>query len=279
MCSLSLNLITRGRPELLRRTIELTLPNISLKTTELMVSCDDDDYASTEVALDYPEVTVSMRKREDSVGEKVNRVLTVAPNDLYATMVDWAPIITPGFDQIIHEAAAAFLDGYFVINGPLANLSFPCLQVVSHKFVDASAGTIYPEFWPYWFMDHWLDDIGRMIGRMGFAAVNVDQSMRPAKTHELRDVGMWANLYDALAWCRHIQASAIMSRSDFQTPQWMKEALIQYWPQIDLRGRAINHIAASSGVEAMRGGEVPNERYLRIKAKGEGLLAQLREQK
>jgi len=32
-------------------------------------------------------------------------------------------------------------------------------------------GHIFPELFPYWFVDHWTDDIARLIGRLSFADV------------------------------------------------------------------------------------------------------------
>jgi hypothetical protein len=206
--------------------------------------------------------------------------LAEAPADIYMVLVDFVSILTRGFDEMIVEAASVFRDGYAVLNGPLANLSFPSVQAVTHKFADA-AGGIYPTYWPFWFIDHWLDDLGRMIGRMGFAPVNVDPSRRPGKTHELRDLPLWTRIYDLTAPERHQQACNIMAQPDFEASDWMKEALAQYWPQIDLRSRAINALvlAGEDHIAAARGGVEPDERYLRIKANGEALLAQLQEQR
>jgi hypothetical protein len=100
---LTINIATRGRPELLRMTVERTLPNMKLASTTLMISADSDDQATIDSFRDYPRderVTFCVGEREDSRGEKYDRALTERPADVYLPAVDCAPILTPGFDQM-----------------------------------------------------------------------------------------------------------------------------------------------------------------------------------
>lgn len=270
---LTINIATRGRPELLRDTIATTLKNITLPDTRLMVSCDDDDGDSVEVASSFPAVTVSIERREDSVGAKWNRAIAACPADAYYPMVDHSPVVTPGFDKLIRETLSIFPDGYGYAAGPLINPFFPCAQIVSHRLAVAMGG-IYPTYWPYWFVDHWLDDIVKMLGRDCHVALEVDVSRRPQKTQEMRDLYFWASLYDALAVKRHEMCRRIFADPDFTTPKWMQRMLRTGWAQIDRRSFAINSGCReqAKAMEENRGATPPDERYLRIRAKAMDLI-------
>jgi hypothetical protein len=266
---LALTLATRGRPELLKMTVQRTLANIARPDTVLFVAIDADDTATIAEVLTWeahPQLTLSIKEREDTVAEKWNRVLTDEPADAYMAMVDYAPAATHGFDNTIMEAVGLFPDGIGVICNDLANLSFPKGQVVTAKFAQL-CGYIYPPYFPYWFVDHWLDDVAKMVGRLVYADFRVDVSARPG-TQEMREPGYWATVYDALVSLRHTQANAIIA--ELQEPFWRKQALRRNFTLIDQRSTMINSIVRN---------QVPgnvfstDERYKRIKEKSVAVMA------
>lgn len=265
--NLTIGVVTRGRPELIEWTVRETVKNIELPGTRLIVLGDHDDEKLFSVR--FPEkVIVDIDEREDSVGAKWNRMTRIAPADGYLTMVDYAPNLTPGFDRKIVQALGRFPDGVGVLCNHLANLSFPIAQVVTSKFVEI-AGGVYTEHFPYWFVDHWLDDVAKMIGRLSFVDFKVDVSKRPG-TQDMREPCLWAALYDGLQDEREALAERLLAQMD--EPEWRKEILRSYWPLIHQRSRMINGM--------VRG--LPNkadwdERYKRIRAVGLGKLQSLYE--
>jgi hypothetical protein len=278
---LTINIATRGRPELLAYTLKNTLPNIKRPTTVLMVSVDEDDEPtvamtkSTDWAMS--QVHWSIRPREDSRGEKYDRALTVAPADVYLPAVDCAPIVTPGFDQLILDRAALFPDGVGVVRTPYINNVFPpALQAVTAGFVELM-GYIYNPEYPFWFIDHEVHDMARLIGRYLEAPVEVQtQQTRPAKTIRLRDVSFWATYYDLMALERRAKARKIVS--GLQDPEWVKAHLRDNYHGIEHEARQINDTVRrnAAAIEAQRGdGGPPDEGYLRAKAKAEAKLDRL----
>lgn len=280
--SLTLNIATRGRPELLRKTLERTLPNVSRADTAVMVSVDDDDQATLDMFKSTPfnrKVIVSVKPREDSRGEKYNRALTEAPADVYMPAVDCAPIVTRGFDQLILDRAALFPDGIGVIRTPYINGLFPpALQAITAKLVD-KIGYIYNPEYPFWFIDHELHDMARLIGRYLEARINVETvPLRPAKTIRLRDVSFWAAYYDMMALERRAKARAIIDGADFQSPEHVKAHLRENYHGIEHEARKINEFVRqnAAALEKQRGDEgPPDEGYTRAKAKAEQKLAAL----
>lgn len=270
---LSILLTARSRPELLRYTVDTTVPNIRDPATRLIIAADDDDTPETIAAArnleaKYPCVEASVLPRECGLGEKVNRVLTIAPADVYLHMTDYQPHITPGFDTKIMDAASVFPDNIGVVYNHMANLSFSAIQAVTSGMVE-KMGYFYPPYFPYWFVDHWLDDIARLIGRIAVADVVTDWSRRPG-THDRRDVAWWATFFDAGVVHRRQMAHAIINSDDFQEPAWRKEMLLRHHPLIEERSKMINDSARSTHWHMPP--ENPDDRYRRAKSRAQSVL-------
>ncbi len=271
--SLSIILAARKRPELLRRTVEITLQNIREQDTKFVIAVDDDDPETVAVAQEFDgrdRIIVSVKPREDSFGAKYNRVLTETPDFSVALpMADYAPHITPGFDTKILEAASIFPDGIGVVYNHWANLSFTDIDGMTAGLVK-KLGYVYPPYFPYWFVDHWVDDIAKLIGRISFADVWLDKSKRPG-THDRREVAWWATFYDAGVVHRRNLARSIIESEDFIEPEWRKKLLLSdYHMLIEERSKMTNDSARQ--VQWPKPPEAIDDRYLRIKDVAKGLL-------
>ena len=267
---LAINLITRERPELLVRTVKTTLDNIKRPDTVLMVSVDDDDEASINAIQEYaPGIVISIKPREDGLGDKWNRALTELPDfDLYMPACDDGPVITPGFDERLLEAAKLFPDGIGCIVNHLENASFPGITAVTKKLAD-KMGYVWPGYWPYWFCDHWLFDIVNMIDRGSFADVRLDCATNRPPTMGMREPDFWATFFDAGYLVRRKIARDIITGTDFDEPDWRKEYLLRRFPIYEWRSRWINDqvrigVAPQVNAQSM---PPPDERYIRLKAR------------
>lgn len=280
--NLTINVISRGRPELLRETIAKTLPNITRTDTTLMVSLDDDDPASLEAMrtlgvgdAKHPALGVHVGPREDSRGEKYDRALKMAPADVYLPAVDHSPIVTPGFDERIVEAASIWPDGIGVVYTRMCDELVPLLQAPTARYVELM-GYIYSHDYPYWFIDHEMADIAWMIGRINFADVWLDPRKRPNQTIRMRDVEFWCDFYDRTEILRRVKAREIIAVLDI--PEWQKKQQSTWWQLLKNRSEA-RHNRVRGGAKALmenRGEDGPaDEGYLRIKAKAEKRLSDL----
>lgn len=273
MNSLTIAIPTRARPDRLRWTVERTLAHVAHPNTRMLIAIDDDDGDTLTGIKAWgpdPRVLFSIRPREDTIAAKWNRPLTEAPADVYMQMVDYAAYVTPGFDAKILAAASAFPDGLGVVYDHMANLSFPCCQAVTAKLA-AKLGHFYPEHFPYWFVDHWLDDIARMIGRFAHVDIEREVPSKPA-TMEMREPAFWATVYDALRALRHAAALTIIDSEDFLEPAWRKELLKRNFPLHDERSTIINNIVRRQ-IPATRFDT--DARYQRIRDKAIDTLAAL----
>lgn len=275
--SLTINLASRGRPDLLIPTLAETLKHLTRDDTTILVSLDEDDPA-TVAAIEFlpsdPRIHVDVRPREDALGAKYNRVLEYA-GSVYTTMADHSPYVTDGFDDRILEAASLFPDGIGVVFNRMANQSFANNYSVTKGLVD-KLGWLYPPFFPYWFVDHWVDDIARLIDRVSFADVEQDANRKPP-TRELRDLDFWATYFDAHRLTRRAQARDIILSPDFIEPEWRRQLMLRHYPITEFRSQNINDYLRemAAGLErAMQSGD-GGERYVRVKALAAAKLAEL----
>lgn len=266
MKSLTIGIVTRGRRELVQWTALETLRNAREPGTKIVVLADHDDEDMLNAVL--PEgVILDIRQREDSVGAKWNRMMSIAPADVYMAMCDYRPQSTPGFDTNILDAARVFPDGIGCVTQRLANLSFPTYQCLTAKTVELM-GHFYVEHFPYWFVDHWLDDLSKMTGRAIYAPGETVVGKRPGPgTQDFREPGLWAALYDALYEEREAEAEKWLAAMD--EPDWRKDMLRRNWPMVHERSRMINSI-----VRNMEGNAPFDERYSRIRAIGAAKLTE-----
>jgi len=194
---------------------------------------------------------------------------------VYLCAGDDDPYITPGYDRKIIEAAALFPDGIGAVYGHLANASFPGAMALTRGLVD-KLGHMFPPLFPYWFVDHWVDDIARMIGRVSFADIRTDQS-RAGRTQEMREPGWWATFFDAGHLMRRQIAQAIIQSEDFAEPQWRKEILLRHYPLIEYRSKWINdNVRAQSRALTDYNAESNKDaRYIRIRANAVNMVDQM----
>jgi hypothetical protein len=268
--ALTIVLATRGRPLLLCETLRRTYPNIIRDDTRLVVAIDDDDAETVMADLPSdPHLVISQKPREDSIGEKWNRGYRDDPADLYMIMADYTPVITPGFDQRMLDAGARFRDGIGVVFGHMANYSFSSTYGVTHGLCD-KLGWMFPPFFPFWFVDHWIDDIARLIDRISFADVQLTWPEKKNQTQEMRDLGFWATFFDAMRLMRRRQARHIIDSPDFREPEWRKEIMRRHYPLVEHRSQSINNLVRSwAPVEnSIPGGE----RYERLKAQAVAMM-------
>ncbi len=278
---LTIIIATRNRPEQLAKTVARTLPNISRLDTTLMIAADDDDVAALaglKTISKDPRLHVSVKPREDCRGEKYDRALTEAPADVYMVMHDCAPVISPAFDQVVLDKAALFPDGIGVIHSPfLGKGTFPPeAEAMTAKWVE-KIGYIYNHEYPFWFIDHEIHDLARMVGRYFCVDIKVETApMRPGKTMRLRDIAFWTSYYDLMTLERRAKARAILTGKDFLTPDWQKADLIENYHWIESEAYQINDNVRknAAAIEAQRGDDgPPDEGYLRAKARAEQKLS------
>ena len=273
--NLLISLATRGRPVQVLDTVRRSVDNWRVPNTRMVIQVDADDAATIGYLAANPlplRVSVNVQPREDTIAAKWNRILT-EPADVYMSAADDDPYITPCYDAKILEAASRFPDGIGIVYGHMANASFTGIAAPTRKLCD-KLGWIFPPLFPYWFVDHWVDDIVRMIGRISFADVRTDQS-RAGHTQEMREPGWWATWFDAAYRMRRAQAAAIIQGKDFKSPAWLKSLLLAHHPMIEYRSRWVNENVRRDGRLQQASLPVADARYQRVKASAVAMIPHL----
>lgn len=273
---LVIGLATRGRPQLALETIAETLPNIADDATRLLVFIDEDDPATKEAIAGATlppfkgKLIGIVRPRPLTIAEKWNW-MAEEPADAYLIMVDHSCHRTPGFDRIILDAAKRFGGGPGVVLGPQANLSFHCANAVTRAWVDA-VGYIYPPYFPYWFTDHWVEDVAKMTGLTELVPIIVDSSKKPF-TSELREPDWWATWFDVARSLRVEDARKVFGGG----VEGGSEAFRRRCDLISHRSAGINHgvRAQAKALSSVSRLSLTDERYLRIKDKAKAMLPAL----
>lgn len=275
--NLVISMATRGRPEQMVNTIRRSIQHWTDKNTVMLVACDEDDPGSIEALAkaEFGErVVATNTPRLDTIADKWNLALSI-PADVYLVVGDDDPYVTPGYDTKILEAAKRFPDGIGMVYGYLANLSFSG-SVAPTAALCRKMGYIQPPLFPYWFVDHWTDDVARIIGRISVAEIRTDQS-HVGKTQELREPAWWATFFDACYLMRRRQAHKIIDSNDFAGEPWHKELLRTHHPLIEQRSRMINSSvrAQAKQLEGWSGLTKQDARYLRVKQRALDMVPQL----
>lgn len=275
MPKLVINIITRGRPHMIVETVDGFLGKITSPDTLLMVSADYDDRETLKALADYvtgrdglaDKLYISIQPREDFIGDKWSRGFREFPDaHAHMTAADYAICKTHGFDQKIIDAVELLPDNIGVIGGKFANASFSSFQVVTRGLAERM-GFVYPPYFPYWFVDHWVDDIARMIGRLVYVDVEIDAVSRKQRTQEMRDLTFWATFFDLCRVKRRMCANNILSYgSGLEAPIWHREMLFANYPITEARSKWINDNvrATAPHIEPQVGAGPPDERYTRV---------------
>ncbi len=232
---------TRGRPSSLIPTLTYTLRQMTRDDSTILLCVDDDDH-ETIAALpqlpDDPRLKISIKPREDTRGAKYQRALTEAPADLYMVGHDATTITTKGFDQAFVNGGKLFPDGIGVVCSQMANASFPALQCVTQKWVDL-VGYIYNPIYPFWFIDHELDDLARMTGRVVYTEVDFEGwPHHRMKTIRMRDLIFWIEHFDLAQPRRRLLAFKIINALD--EPEWRKTMLRSWFHPVEKRTESIH---------------------------------------
>lgn len=269
---LLISLATRNRPQKLLATIRQSMANWTHPNTELIIQADADDYATlgmlTDTKLD-PRIKVSVKSREDTIAEKWNRAVS-EPADVYLIAADDDPIITPGYDSKILETAQLFPDGIGMVYGHMSNASFSSIMCPTRKWVE-KLGYVLPEYFPYWFCDHWIDDIGQMTQRIAHADIRSDQR-KIGTTQEMREPGWWATWFDAAVMLRRQEALKLIYALS-ETDQH-KALLRTQHMRVEYRSKWINDSVRDQERRGMMpvNSDTKDERYLRVKNKAIAMI-------
>lgn len=279
--TVSLCIASRGRPGMLAQTAAASDAAATLDATRVVIGVDRDqvpDVITARLLLAAgPRFVASIADREDSLGAKYNRIQGAHAADLYVCGCDDTIIPTPGWDAKLLRAAAGFKDGIGIVYFGHVPGAFQPGIAVTHKLATLMGGMFNPHF-PFWWHDTWLDEIGRMIGRIAHADVDVIQHGPIGETRGLRDVAFWAEFFDSTRTLRVRKALDIIGQLD-ETRAFKDQLVGRINPLCEAfreRNALLRDPDKARAFEASNSIDAPADaRYERAKASAEQLLVDI----
>jgi hypothetical protein len=283
--SVNLCIATRGRADRLAATIQKTLDTAVLPLTRVAVAIDDDD-PDTVQAIDRDDFRAfakdqramySIAPREKSLGAKYNRSAMYYPAEVYVLWADDQWIPTPEWDRKLEEAAALFPDGVGIIYfGNVPGVLQPGIAV-TRKYVE-KVGYFCPPYFPYWWHDTWIDELGQMIGRIVYVDIDITMNELKGQSRGVREILFWAKFFDTMRVVRRDIALKIIEESDDQP--FRKDQLRQHMPALEAalahRNSILRDPVRAALLESHYAFDAEaNARYLAIKTEAELIMADL----
>lgn len=266
--AISVCIPSRGRSELLERSLAKYIDGSVLPDTVLSVVLDDDD-AMTYHMPKSTMVKIKIIPRPDTLGAKWNAAAIAHKADIYVIGADDAAIVSPAWDQKLQHAADHFQGSVGVLfYGKVDGVAWPGIAV-TQKYIDV-VGRFCPEDFPVWFSDTEIDEIGRLADRILYVDLQVEL-LQPlgSNSRGIKDVQFWAEYFDRTRPLRRLAAEKIIEQSN--TPPWRAVQLRQRMPHLEQilaqRNSKLRDRAQAAQLEQFYSFDAGNsERYERVKA-------------
>lgn len=269
---------SRGRTELLEKSLAKYIDGSVLPDTILSVVLDEDDAVNYHIPKSTM-VHIKIMPRPDTLGAKWNAAASAHRAGVYVIGADDAAIVSPAWDQKLQQAADQFQGGVGVLfYGKIDGVAWPGIAV-TQKYIDV-VGRFCPEDFPVWFSDTEIDEIGRLSDRILYVDLQVEL-LQPlgSNSRGIRDVQFWAEYFDRTRPLRRLAAEKIIDQSN--TPPWRTVQLRQRMPHLEQilaqRNSKLRDPAQAAQLEQFYGFDTePNERYERVKAAAVKMLAEIK---
>lgn len=197
-------LATRARPELLAEMFESLRANTIRKDLVSIWLYVDEDDTTTREAIDnhcFPDPGIQLHwhfgPQTGGLGQP-HQILWAASGqaaEVYVTSVDDARFATFGWDEIVRSEYRNFPDGLL--------LAFPHDPVTADQATYPIfgwgwlkvLGSVYTGYFPYWFEDKWVDQVGRMAGRCVKLPMDLAPIRGKGRTKRMRNLPFWTRFF------------------------------------------------------------------------------------
>ncbi|MDQ2962579.1 MAG: hypothetical protein M3R31_05385 [Pseudomonadota bacterium] len=280
---IALLLATRKRPDKLLRALE-SFGALAARVDKLVavIGIDDDDEESIAVARTYAGKTGvlwSIAPRELTLGHLWNRLARLGHAcDILALSVDDYVMRTEGWDEGYRSAVSLMPKGY--------GTAFPAdplhpgrctLPVITRRLMDRM-GFFVPPWFPFWFHDSWLGELGSYIACLLPVAVAVDAPDGRGATNNIRDLAFWSELFEATRPMRVDVAKGLIEEMYANQPGLLINVFNNMpgvvMHHVAVRQRVMLKWAKDRKLDEIASVDV-SPRYREAKRRAEGLLAQL----
>ena len=202
---ISLILPTRGRPQMLAQvfdSIEQTAAQKQKVAAWLYIDHDDQVTLDAIQSGQFNKYTFGIHwmlgEKTASLGELQNASCEqcTSGSGIFMLHADDTTFLTPGWDDIIRRGFDTVPDRIMVAYPHDPELHEPTFQMVLSAEWIAATGRFSTAYFPYWFDDIWLDQIGQMLGRRQRLPIKLGLIGGKGKTNRMRNVAFWTAFYN-----------------------------------------------------------------------------------
>lgn len=200
----SILMATRGRPELLTQSFESLKQSTAQKDkTVLWVYVDEDDKVTLEAKaagkITDPGLKVNWHigPQTPGLGETHQAMWNASgrASEVYMIGSDKARFDTPGWDDVIRKKFEEFPDGVLLAFAHDPNTADQATYpILGWGWLNA-VGYFFPGYFPYWFDDKWVDEIGRMAGRYEKLPIVISPIAGRGRTQRMRGMPFWVRFF------------------------------------------------------------------------------------
>ncbi len=199
---------TRGRPEMLGESFaSLKVHTVQKDKTHLWIYVDEDDEVTRQAiaAGTIPDPGLKLHwhiaPRTAGLGQ-IHQALWNASgraSEVYMFASDKSHFATPGWDEVVRAKAAAHPDGVMLAFAHDPNTADQgTYPILGWNWVQ-TLGYFFPGYFPYWFDDLWMDQIGRMVGRFDkLPIVIAPVGGTRGRTQRMRNVPFWTRFFQLM---------------------------------------------------------------------------------
>lgn len=161
---------------------------------------------------------------------------------------------------------------------PRGFLSFACMSTEMAAWLRRVQGFVHPPWFPFWFTDTWLSEIGDMSGLKAPLEMRISQPEGRGQTHGLREIRFWASFFAGYRLTR-AQISAALIHDGYPQGCLRESALYRLPAMAHLCESAMEKVHTPAFIaeyearaESFTG--TANERYAKAKAEAEAIIAE-----
>ena len=165
---------TRGRPEMLAKSFaSLKANTVQKDKTHLWIYVDEDDQVTRQAieakTISDPGLPIHwhIAPRTAGLGQMHHALWNASgrASEIYMLSTDKSDFATPGWDDIVRAKFAEHPDGVLLAFPHDPNTADQATYSILGWGWVKTLGYFYPGYFPFWFDDLWVDQIGRMVGR------------------------------------------------------------------------------------------------------------------
>jgi hypothetical protein len=195
---------TRERPEMLAEVFTALKTHTTQKEKVSLWLYVDEDDSITRKAIDDGRLSDAgvqlhwhIGTQTSGLGEMQQILWQISGRtaEIYMVLGDDVRFDTPGWDDVLREVAAKFPDGIFLASPHDPMTADTCTYPVFGWRWLETLQQLFCGYFPYWYDDRWVHQIGEMAGRYAWLPIVVLPIRGKGRTRRMRDVPFWARFF------------------------------------------------------------------------------------